>query len=144
MSSKNYYNDRGTKVIVIIILGFKCFTYSCVSLHSPNSRAPINHPAFFERMYKNITISWQIDHTCHGPFRSHLAKIQLVDEPSCPNCGSHEDKSRQFLLNCPELHEVRKLHLTALCEFPNRRPSNTKLPIIAPTFVIWHIMYIHK
>ena len=78
--------------------------------------------------------------TGHGPFRSHLVKLKLVDEPSCPNCDSHEDTSMHFLLNCPKFHSIRKSHLTALCKPPNHRQLTC--PIIASTFVIWQIMYV--
>ena len=66
--------------------------------------------------------------TGHGPFRSHLVKLKLVDEPSCPNCDSHEDTSMHFLLNCPKFHSIRKSHLTALCKPPNHRQPNTNMP----------------
>ena len=66
--------------------------------------------------------------TGHGPFCSHLAKLRLVDDPSCPNCGSPEYTSMHFLLNCPKFHSIRKWHLTALCKLPNHRPANTNLP----------------
>ena len=78
--------------------------------------------------------------TGHGPFRSHLARLQLVDEPSYPNCGSHEDTSMHFLLNCPKFHGIRKSHLTAYAKSFIIDHWTPTCQIIASTFMIWQIM----
>ena len=39
--------------------------------------------------------------TGHSPFRSHLYKLKLTDEPSCPKCGENSDCDSHFILKCP-------------------------------------------
>ena len=91
-------------------------------------------------LHKPITNQTMPVLTGHGPFRSHLAKLQLVDEPSCPNCGSHQDTSMHFFSIFqkstvsgnhtwqPSANSLRIDHQTLTC------------PIIASTFVIWQIL----
>ena len=45
--------------------------------------------------------------TGHGPFRGHLKRMRLVDEPCCPYCGAGEDTNIHFLLNCPRFNITR-------------------------------------
>ena len=46
--------------------------------------------------------------TGHGPFRSHLHKLKLTDEPSCPKCGANSDCNTHFIFNCPFYSKIRK------------------------------------
>ena len=46
--------------------------------------------------------------TGHGPFNQHLAKMSLVNTPSCQLCQTGEDETAaHFLLFCPALSGVR-------------------------------------
>ena len=108
-------------------------TNGVIRLRHVRQRKPLNMnmkclPSF-DHSCKRIIDQTAYILTGHGPFWSHLAQMRLVlHEPSCPNCGSHEDTSMHFLLNCQKFHGVKNLHLTALCKLLNHRPPNTNLP----------------
>ena len=56
--------------------------------------------------------------TGHGPFRKHLLRLKLTDEPSCPFCGANEDTNIHYIFHCPHFMNVRN--------FPKKRfPSTT-------------------
>ena len=45
--------------------------------------------------------------TGHGSFRSHLVKLKLSDEPSCPYCGSIQDTNIHYVYHCPKFTKNR-------------------------------------
>ena len=46
--------------------------------------------------------------TGHSPFRSHLHKLKLTDEPSCPKCGENSVSESHVILKCPFYRRIRK------------------------------------
>ena len=68
--------------------------------------------------------------TGHGPFRAHLVKLRLTDEPSCPKCGAVSDTNLHFLLSCPRYQQIRYSHLKMPKTIqPNPdRPTTTHSP----------------
>ena len=57
--------------------------------------------------------------TGHGPFRKHLLRLKLTDEPSCPFCGANEDTNIHYIFHCPHFMNVRN--------FPKKRFPSTAM-----------------
>ena len=64
--------------------------------------------------------------TGHGTFRSHLSKLKMYHEPSCPMCCASQDTNIHFVFQYPRYNHLRKFQPTQTNRLVNTPKAKTK------------------